>query len=311
MKTLKVNKLLFGVLFLLYTPIIIAQNTEENEKKINELQRQVEELNTLLDKDKEEPQKEVATDDDLKFYLMQILEETRKTNRQLEKNVSTSNQPRESVVVYIKEIEELRRENEILREEMKQLKRDMQDLSKKVESNQKQITKGGLGGDVNIDQLSLLNENLSKLTQELQVIKEQNEVANEKMDILASGGEINSKVSKLEEETTAIKEKVEAIESKYIILQRTSEAINDRDGINKQDAPPGYYVVVESERYQNRVFYLQKQFKQKNIETQIIQNKRQTWYHLYTDRFDTKAEAVQAVNKARSSGIKDAWWLKN
>src|SRR5690606_33238836 len=72
-----------------------------------------------------------------------------------------------------------------------------------------------------------------------------------------------------------------------------------------------YYLVVGSRRTKADIEQLQRDFASKKINTIIMQNSRNTWYHLYVDRFDTREEAGNAVVKYRENGIPDAWWIFN
>lgn len=307
--------------------LLVAQNQEaENEKEIKELQSELQELTKMLESTDEGNKSTIeTTDDDLKYYLKEILEQTKQTNQSITKNsVAPANQGPEKVVVYIKEIDELRKQNEAMQAELSFMRKQVLELSDRVDRTERKLAKPGEGNNYSSSELSSseigkLNENLEKLREDLQFIQKQNLVANEKLEVISelpssNVNELDTKVTKLEKETDEIKEKVDQIEknaSKYTVLETTRESISDRELMNKEDLPLGYYVIIASERSYNRAFLIKKRWKNKGVEAKIIQNKKQTWYHLFTERVDTRQEAGSAVAKTRKNGISDAWWLKN
>lgn len=300
------------MLFLLSAgiPALNAQEKiDDNAKRIEDLKRQLDELEFNVqkeeeaDKAKQEPETELS---EIKMLLLEVLEEQRLNKPQA---AQSNNNNDKEVIIYINEIERMKQEMAAIRAEMDFMKREMSQLRRDVESSQRSG-----GGTIklkgNSEQLfEDLNENIRNLSEDIKVIKEQNIITNEKLDDLSSKTNTVS-VEPAEEVKEEVKPKVSA-NSNYFIVESTTESITNVKSMNREDLPSGYYIVIVSERNYLSVLKKQKELRNRGIETTIVQNKMKTWYHLYTKRAETVPEAGKMVGETRRSGFKDAWYISN
>lgn len=163
------------------------------------------------------------------------------------------------------------------------------------------ITKTGISkssstvdNSANNEEIAALKNDVDRLNKELAMLKE----------ALKGAGTVD--LSSIEAKLTKKIEK--EIEAKYVSV--TSKT-NDKGEVEltKSNLQEGYYIVINSERKYEDILHAQKELARQGIETQVVQNVRKTWYHLFTTTLPTRQEAGKAVGDIREKGFSDAWWL--
>ena len=137
---------------------------------------------------------------------------------------------------------------------------------------------------------------------------------NSRLDKLLSGNETgeDSLSIKLDEVLVIVKElqremnnlKGEVDELKSGKLRYDIEPKSGSTSLNSES----YYVVVAArgneERIQKALITMQKE-----APLMIVQNSRESWYHLIHKQAYNMAEARQTAEKEKQNGISDAWWV--
>jgi hypothetical protein len=328
MRFSKTISLCIGVVLLSTTPVFAQENAKvkQNEQTIFSLKEEVEllrkqiaESEKSLEQTEQPAPKQQSNSgmskkdmDELKSFIKQTVEDNNRPSNTLQPN---------EVTIYINEVDRLKQEIAVMKVEMEFMRKELQAIRKDMDfSRQVQIANmnsGGRGGTPSKGGSDGLNDIVNSLRQDLVEIKEQTNKTNEMIEVLNTrlGVGSNEDVSKLKDETSALKTRVDKIEktynSDYMLLETTRESITNKSGLNKQDLPPGYYIIIASGKGYNEIVRKKQEFEKKGISTGIIQNKKQTWYHLFTESVETRTDAGVLVSKTRLNIVKDAWWLKN
>lgn len=169
-----------------------------------------------------------------------------------------------------------------------------------------------------------------KLEDDMDQIKQDNDVLNEKMDSLeGTVGDMKSDVDglkeydlkqdedlkRLEEEIAALNAEIDNVNSRMIdtnllkgMLQQVTPYREDgKVGMRKEALESGYYVVIESFLSLENAWKGVDIWKEKGRAAIIVYDEERQWFYVYSTKFDSFKPAVKEMRSTRKKDVPDAW----
>jgi len=173
-----------------------------------------------------------------------------------------------------------------------------------------------------MDQIKLdnemLNERMDSLENELGNKMEslETEVGGLKDDFKDSQASQDADLQRLEEEIAKLNEEIDDVNGRMIdtnllkgMLQKITpyRGEDGKVGMRKEDLESGYYVVIESFRKVENAWKAVEIWKEKGRDAIIVYNEERKWFYIYSTKFDSLKPSLKEMRKTRNTGVPDAW----
>lgn len=133
-----------------------------------------------------------------------------------------------------------------------------------------------------------------------------------------SGDSINIKIDRLISDIKEIKTEIQVL--KQTVNKISEEGVSKSNDENTEelakletklkDLDEGvYYVILASAKYEEYGKKTQNRLAKNGLQVRLVQNARETWYHIILDQEYTLAEAIQKVEEIKKSKFSDAWFM--